>query len=411
MPIEKHLYIIPTNRDSRGSIASLINDINVALDEQKIERHQIDFVVLDSGTTQDFDLNHQQLLTSLSNSNLNAYHISTNKLDAMLRNVLEKNLANLVVGSDFSYGKMVNKISIIANTLNATYIHRRDSDVYLQKNNTQITPLVAELTAFKTDDQCIMAGSSYIGAWGIDYSDVENDITALRKLFSLSKPSYTKNQLDDYIHNKYIDGSKETFNGQLNLSESKANYIDAGNFALKNIFYAIPVSPADVTSGTDYLYHTVLEKSDWKMLYHNDRVFHQYTDDRYDRINHITYGDSKLLSRLMTTVTQHALKNVQLSNNFNEMSVQLAEAYTHAVNSNNIKTALNNTINKFITVYADIPYTNYQNVASHISQHKNYYIDKTLQDVNNFIWLINHWESILKKTQALPISDFLMAEL
>lgn len=35
MPIEKHLYIIPTNRDSRGSIASLINDINVALDEQK----------------------------------------------------------------------------------------------------------------------------------------------------------------------------------------------------------------------------------------------------------------------------------------------------------------------------------------------------------------------------------------
>lgn len=98
---------------------------------KKIECHQIDFVVLDSGTTQDFYLNHQQLLTSLSNSNLNAYHISTNKLDVMLRNVLEKNLANLVVGSDFSYGKMVNKISIIANTLNATYIHRRDSDVYL----------------------------------------------------------------------------------------------------------------------------------------------------------------------------------------------------------------------------------------------------------------------------------------
>lgn len=411
MTEEKHMYVIPTNRDSHDSIDSLVNDVKLTLAEKKLHHNQIEFVILDSGTDVDFQLNHQQLIHSIKGLKLNAYHIPSKNLDYILKDVLDSDLSELIVGEGFSYGKMVNKISIIANILHAKYIHRRDSDVYIQKHNTKITPLIAEIQAFNTNEQCIMVGSSYTGAWGIDYSDVENDIVTLRKLFSLSKPSYTVKQLDDYINNKYIAGSKETFSGSLILSESKANYIDAGNFSLRDIFQYLPVSPADITSGTDYLYHTVLGKSDWKIFYHNNRVIHKYTSDRYDRINHIIYGDSKLLSRLMTTVTQNALTDVMLSNNFREMAAQLANSYSNAVKANDIKSKLRSTLDSFIDVYSTIPYENYKKVASHVAQNKEHYIDKTIQDVNNFVLLINNWENVMKKTSTLSISDFLISEV
>lgn len=406
MTNEKHLYIIPTNRDARDSVKSLVNDIKAVINNGLLKSNQIYFVLLDSGNDKDFKLNHQQFLKSIRQLTINSYHIPVNGLDYLLENHLDMELSQLLVGEGFSYGKMVNKISIIANILNAQYIHRRDSDVYIQETQDETTPLIAEVCAFKNDPKCMMVGSSYIGAWGIDYSDVEDDIDTLRKLFSLSKPSYTDEQLDDYINNKYILGSKEHFNGNLIFSERKANYIDAGNFALKDIFQYIPVSPADVTSGTDYLYNTVLGKSDWKMLYHNDRVFHRYATDRYQMINHITYGDSKLLSRLMTKVTQTALDDVKLSSDFKKMKEQLSNSYYFAIHSSDIKTKLMITVDNFIEVYSTIPHDNYKKIASHISKNKKYYVDKTLNDVSKFILLIDKWESVMKQTRNISISKF-----
>ncbi|MGQ2283048.1 DUF6271 family protein [Apilactobacillus kunkeei] len=406
MTNEKHLYIIPTNRDARESVKSLVNDIKAVINNGLLKSNQIYFVLLDSGNDIDFKLNHHQFLKSIRQLTINSYHIPVTGLDYLLENHLDMDLSQLLIGEGFSYGKMVNKISIIANILNAQYIHRRDSDVYIQETRDETTPLIAEVCAFKNDPKCMMVGSSYIGAWGIDYSDVEDDIDTLRKLFSLSKPSYTDEQLDDYINNKYILGSKEHFDGNLIFSERKANYIDAGNFALKDIFQYIPVSPADVTSGTDYLYNTVLGKSDWKMLYHNDRVIHRYATDRYQRINHITYGDSKLLSRLMTKVTQTALNDVKLSSDFKKMNEQLSNSYYVAVHSSDIKTKLMMTVDNFIEVYSTIPHDNYKKIASHISKNKKYYVDKTLNDVSKFILLIDKWESVMQQTRNISISEF-----
>lgn len=406
MTSEKHLYAIPTNRDASKSIKSLANDIAVAIDEHVLLPEQLIFVLLDSSTQATFDRNHAQLKASFKALKITCLHIPVSAFDAHLNQALDPKLAALVVGSGFSYGKMVNKISIIAHLLGAHYIHRRDSDVYLQANNTQITPLIAEMRAFNENDQFLLVGSSYLGAWGIDYSDVADDLPTLRKLFSLSKPTYSPSQLDDYINNKYVQGSTETFPGDLAFSEQKSNYIDAGNFALKEVFLKIPVSPANVTSGTDYLYHTLVGKSGWRMVYHNDRVVHQYNENRYDQIDHLTYGNSKLLSRLMTTVTNSALTDVSLSDDFNDMAQQVAAAYLSTVDSAELLAKLKTTIQKFVAVYASIDLPHYQAIATNVAQQPDAYLEKTITDVHHFIDLIQNWPAILKNTQALELAPF-----
>lgn len=179
MTSDKHLYAIPTNRDASKSIKGLANDIAVAIDEHVLLPEQLIFVLLDSSTPATFDRNHAQLKASFKALQITCLHIPVSAFDARLNQVLDPKLAALVVGSGFSYGKMVNKISIIAHLLGAHYIHRRDSDVYLQANNTQITPLIAEMRAFNENDQFLLVGSSYLGAWGIDYSDVADDLPTL----------------------------------------------------------------------------------------------------------------------------------------------------------------------------------------------------------------------------------------
>ncbi|USS90480.1 DUF6271 family protein [Fructilactobacillus carniphilus] len=405
MTAAQHLYVIPTNREAGASIASLLDEIKIAFAQGKLSPDQLVLVVLDSGNEHDFAVNHDQLLHSLAGSAIKAYHVTADDFDQLLRQAVDPDVVDLVVGEEFSYGKMVNKISIMANLLGTRYVHRRDSDVYLQADRS-VTPLLAELEGFAIDDKVKLVGSSYIGAWGIDYSDVEDDQETLRKLFSLSKPNYTTAQLDDYINNKYVEGSKETFTGKLTFSEKKANYIDAGNFALKDIFLNVPVSPANVTSGTDYLYHNALGKSDWKMLYHNDRVIHRYNKDRYDRINHILYGDSKLLSRLMTTVTKRALQDQTLSDDFAVMSQQLADAYVAALKSDNLNDDLKDTFAKFVVVYAAIPHENYQAVAQHVAQHEDEYLAKTVRDVQNFVTLLRKWPDVMAETKKISLQEF-----
>ncbi|USS88186.1 DUF6271 family protein [Fructilactobacillus hinvesii] len=362
-------------------------------------------MVLDSGNEHDFSINHQHLIAAVADASINPYHVKADYFDQLLQKTVNPAAVDLIVGEEFSYGKMVNKISIIANLLGTRYVHRRDSDVYLQRDHS-VTPLLAELAGFALDDKVKLVGSSYVGAWGIDYSDVEDDQETLRKLFSLSKPNYTTAQLDDYIKNKYVAGSKEFFNGRLTFSESKANYIDAGNFALKDIFLSVPVSPATVTSGTDYLYHNALGKSDWKMLYHNDRVVHKYNEDRYERINHILYGDSKLLSRLMTTVTKRALQGKALSDDFKEMATQLADDYEEALETDDLQNDLENTFAKFVAVYASIPHENYQEVAHHVAQHKDEYLQKTIADVHNFVKLLRKWPDVMAATKKISLQSF-----
>ena len=224
--MKKHLYVIPTNRLCVSSQESLFNEKKLC----ELLDDEIAFAVIDSSSEQDAQHNKEKLISlSLKTKLHNIYYINATEFDSEINrnigNLLdEKALKDCILGTEFSYGKAANRSFLVAGILKADYLHRRDSDVYLQKIKEKwLLPLEQEIkylgkTVESIEDllavryknkKTYMVGSGYIGDWGIDYKCLKTDEENLLKMFSLSKPNFSQDEIRTYIKEKYVDGSNE----------------------------------------------------------------------------------------------------------------------------------------------------------------------------------------------------------
>lgn len=397
-------YIIPTNKECTKYLKSILAEISFVE-----EKYNLFFyvVILDSATPNDYSKNHAYL-KNVKFKNSKLLHICSQLLDDDITYNLNRRVSNniikLVTGNEFSYGKMNNKISIIANILGTDYIHRRDSDVALQYyNNNIVSPLEVEILTFLNTKNIFMVGSSYIGDWGIDYKKYEDDLDLLLKLFALSKPNYSERELHQYIKEKYIYGCRDNYNGKDDISFKKSNYIDAGNFSIYKIFKYYPVPPAIGVSGTDYFYHFILNNLEKSKIFHNRRVLHKYSEDRYQITSNNTYDLSKLYSRVFTQYNNEVL-DIMTQNKNNVLNKQpLISAYQKTLQNKKVLNNSNDIISRFKEVYID----NYIGDIDFIKNIDNYKVIKKIElDVKEFIILIENWSLIMQNTKKISLKKY-----
>lgn len=390
-----HLYVVPTNRRSVESISSLFTEIK--------DLPNFTGILLDSSEGQDYLDNHNAFL-KVKRDLTTVYHVKQATLDDKLQSALLDEgiptaVIELVTGNVFSYGRLMNRTSLIAEIFGCRYVHRRDSDTSLQyREGRVVKPIELENRGFS--DNKFLVGSSYIGDWGIDYKDVETDMSALKALFSLSKPAYSDAQLEDYITNKYVKGSTDVYHGMDVISSEKTNYIDVGNMAYRDIFRYLPVSPAVLTSGTDYLYLNIFDQLKLPMIYHNRRVNHQYTSNRYDLMSYLKYDQSKALSRVMKVYLSSIIGEIS-AQSMSDLGDSVAQLAREKANSSELAASANRTLTKFVKIYGSLPYTHYKEGAKLIDSMKSELIKKTQADVLEFATLAEMWPSIIKAVENI----------
>lgn len=404
---DKHLFIIPTHKECISAIEGYLTEL-ISIGSYT----NLVFVLLDSSKKEDFCKNHQKLLEYRRKvSDLSIYHVKQELLDRIIIESLEGNLSekiiNLLVGETFSYGKMMNRIAIIANLLGCNYIHRRDSDTRPQLfQNMSVSSLEIELKllgSYWENKQIFMVGSSYVGDWGIDYSELSDDMNLLKKLFKLSKSNYTEEQLEDYIINKYINGSSDFYHGIDYYSFQQNNYIDAGNYSLYKIFNFIPVNPAINTSGTDYIYHELLEIYDYSKLFHNRRVVHEYSKNRYQLIPNNLYNEAKLYSRLVGIYNKKMCKYVQRKlqecNDFKNIRQLMIEGYNSLLSIEDMKNEVTKMISEFEHTYREIANKKYDDFLLSFDFNFDKIYENVKLKISNYIILLEYWDSIVSLTK------------
>lgn len=388
----KHILIIPTHLEAKDAIIDHVQELR---DISHLEEWA--YVILDSSSKEDRHINEEAILECKKKMpDLRIYHIIQDEFDCAIKTVIhDQRIFDLLIGNQFSYGKMMNRISMIAIILDADYIHRRDSDTFIQKDASPLEIENIFLGSQFEDKEIMMVGSSYCGNWGIDYSDIE-DFSILKKLFRLSKPYYSDEQLTKYINDKYVMGSKEKYEGKDFFSFLQSDYIDAGNFSYQNIFKYIPVNPAVCTSGTDYIYHDYIDILKKGRLYHNRRVLHQYNDNRYNAIDYTSYTKAKLYSRLVKIFNSQMKKDLMDKKiDLNNIDVAVSDAYKKILKKDDIDQLLMNMINDFYDSYLSIKDKKYDEILEYIKDNKQDIIESTKSKINDYTILIDHWKDIV----------------
>ena len=408
--MKKHLLCIPTNRFCAESIESLYNEMfyNRKADEE------LHFAVIDSSEGRDSYENQKALADVAQRVKCsNAYYVPVGDFDENLQDMAgdfldEFSLKDAVVGNEYSYGKAANRSFMLAIMLGADYIHRRDSDVYLQRINDEwLRPIDIEAEYLGQtipndilrneevqvdSNRVYMVGSGYVGDWAVDYSSLKDDEESLLMLVSLAKPNFSREQLKNYIDSKYVQGSRESYTSD-EISYLRRNNIDVGNSSLFSIFRYVPLSPASYTSGTDYLYHGILDALGYPYLFHNRKVIHKYDENRYEVLTNVMYHYTKALSRCNGEIYRKLYSELKKEAG-TPIDISLARKVSetlHSVADERWEDVLNEKLNKTIMTFRQTKNDDICSCAEYIENNKDSIVGKVTCDAKTHALLIKHW--------------------
>ncbi len=412
--MDKHLYFIPTNRECSSCIENIFDELEEV--KNNIAFSNIYVLLLDSSDKKSQKLNKVAFIKKMEHIGIKHYfYLKQNDCDDYISSIVcnhpqEKKLLKLLNGNVFSYGMAANRGFIIAASLGCKFVHRRDSDVFLQNKNIiplelelnylgkskkDVDKLIFENTDSKKSQIIYMVGSGYKGNWAIDYEDLCGDIETLIKLFHLSKPKYSRSELVRYINDKYINGTKENYISD-EFSYKKSSDIDVGNLSIYDIFLKLPFSPAIATSGTDYFYHSILDCYNKSKLYHNRKVLHRYDDSRYDKNRDMSqYHISKAKSRCSKIYYEKLYSKLQIDSDKEEINVE--KIYNQMINIANLDLVKEQekVIDSMINIFKNTNLEKYQNMSNTISVNKNNIINQTSKDMIDHAFLIKYWNDII----------------
>lgn len=197
-------------------------------------------------------------------------------------------LRQLYPDGHINYGRVYNKIYVLAAALGARQVHRRDSDTYAQvvRRNDQDSYLFpVELEVELLDKQVEgrpvwLVGGGYTGKWSIDIDHliVDPDTRDLRRFFNcLSIPE----EEHDVVLHEHIRGNSAPYQSdKLEVDSNKEP--DCGNMAMVEVFEHLPCSPVRYALGGDYFTFACLIEANLGRVYHNRAVVHAHTPCRYD---------------------------------------------------------------------------------------------------------------------------------
>src|SRR6187402_2702083 len=167
-----------------------------------------------------------------------------------------------------NYGITMNKLSLLAQILQASYVHRRDSDVLvrLKSSGRVCYPAEVEREGFRRTVNGMapqVVGGTYSGKWSIDVDLLTSDDDGVRTLLDcLSIPEESQHEFLEQARQEASDGRQPEL--------IAANAVpDAGSIAFGSAIRLLPCSTSPLTGGTDYFPAKVLRECGQPVLSHN----------------------------------------------------------------------------------------------------------------------------------------------
>jgi len=425
--MERHIYAIPTHRQCSESLDSLIRE--VTLSESGFCRdHEVDIsvVVVDASEPEAAAKNRAALKTLSTKLNrFNTHHFTVESLDDMCNEALialgarnREELSPLLTGNKYSYGMAANRTFLLAAFFGADYLHRRDSDTFLQHTEAKnvLSPLDLELkylgkklgpagvvspraSAPYLSDRIYMVGSGCVGDWSVDYEDlVEKNIESLYRLVQVSKPAMPYAEIKDYVDRKYVLGSREKYERDF-LSLKFESFIDVGNSSVFEVYNQLPVSPAVQTSGVEYFFHEVLGALKMPKLYHNRKTIHRYDSGRYDKDKANSYHLTKAKARCLAPLYASLYKTIAAEpGEYFESGVFNADKISDCLMllaDKNIRREQEGILTLMANSYTETGITKYVEAAKYILSQKSAILEQSVRDVYNHALLTKEWPNLI----------------
>lgn len=320
------LYVMPTDRPCIENACSYLPEI-VHVDEQ--EGGRTAFLVLGDGTAEVDDANRRSLKEHPRARGL--HYVAKAEMDRWLAGLVAKlpertggRLAD-ILGTGVkkhSYGVILDRLFLLAASLGASTLHRRDSDTLLPASSDPGTfPYAAEVRflgrrysefpelAYASDAPIQMVGSSYLGDWAGDFSRLyDRDPMLLYRQVALNYPGRPRDEVMKLAEKRFVGGSTTPDAAPRVVFD---RLVELGNCSFSGIFRELPVSPLCAATATDYLLHDLLFLHRTPPVYHPHRVMHRHTDERRSPSRVVNYHLSSARYKVYNFYMQQVLSGLR----------------------------------------------------------------------------------------------------
>lgn len=317
MFVIKRSYSIVTNRKLIGEYVSTY--VDEILNIQEKSNQEVIFNVIDE-SSKDVQEYNRQLLQEYKDNNIKMCFFDSAKqkhLFDYMRKYLNDNIVSLLDYDGFSYSRAMNKQFLLSNIIHADFLHRRDSDVKIMKDkfgfpsDIEINFLgkkVSETYNYDignienhNDDQVIyLVGSGYSGNsdWKADFGALkESDFELIAEIASLF--NYGDKLAKEYL-NEIVTGDVNTNKELIFLPNKNHPNPICGNISYYCIFNYMPCCTVLSTIGSDNLIRTFLKRLNSPIVYHNNFVYHKFSDNRNNNdIKYIKNYWPRLINKLI----------------------------------------------------------------------------------------------------------------
>lgn len=296
------VFIIPTHRDCKKSVCSLIEEIK----KIKCNRDKV-LVVVDNSKKSIYEQNHVFLKSKTSEVNYPIYHIGLEQMDSILTQIANdigmssQRIKEMMLPDDIDYAKIYNMIYLLTVILGANRFHRRDSDCYYDNSYQELKYAInaeekflginlnqikneinmVEVREYKENEKICIVGGDYLGNWNLDLEELarssENIAKRLLEICDIPSDGIEQQMKEVYSFNIDVEEHKPVLKNTFQVVKVP----ECGNMAMEEIFRYLPNILGKNGMGFDYFTYFIAFLYKVPIVFHYNPILHIHDSKRY----------------------------------------------------------------------------------------------------------------------------------
>ncbi|WP_428751458.1 DUF6271 family protein [Vibrio cionasavignyae] len=431
--MKKICLCLPTNRECASTIELLYRESLSAIDHFMVE---IKLLVLDTSIGEAAIKNRNAVNEIRPTDKVEVIYLDESSQRAFLSRIAKKaqipedRFQSLMLPKSVSYGACTNRAFIIASALGCSSIHRRDSDcTYQSKNGAIVYPLYNELRAIgeKAADVCELmtetdltteqkelpisvVGASFIGEMSVDIGEIAsiNQQAYFDTVSLWAKPSLNPSEKRALVEKSFRGGGQSRFvEDETKLGAADPMFMDMCNIAFENVHEQFPLPPAKNTIGSDYFLMHLIHNSSLPGVVHNRHIDNFYTPERRTEQGFREY-QFRFVKFLLSMPYYHECYRLMAEENSNLLDKNQAINVPCVLDILRSSLTISSeegyrVIEQLISTYCALG-SKYERFANQLNEKAELLIAQAREDMADFVFLAECWESAILAAKALQVN-------
>jgi Family of unknown function (DUF6271) len=425
---------LPTNRECAAAISAMAEEAEYAAKHFDVEVH---LLILDSSDADSF-WGHAKIVNAVrGRPNVVTWHLDESAQRDFLREVIERSgvarpdlMLDLMLPAENSYGACTNRAFLLAGALGCDTVSRRDSDSRFQvARGASVFPIHHELTSLgksaaeaskgvsevvldpaHADQPVVLVGSSFIGELSVDIGEIyELDQDVYYDVVSLWAPG----DWSDAEKRRLVDQSFRGQDGPFTHDRSTLTIVDPMHVDMHNIGFCqvheqVPLPSATNTIGSDYFLIHLVYDAKLPGVQHNRNIVNFYTPERRTQSGFVAY-QMRLVKFFLSMLYLHfiyrrmAAAGRKLVDDRNRIQAsEIAEFVRESMGLDRAENIVR--LKKLDRAYRRLG-GKYAAFADILLPRRQQLLDEALQDMENFVLLIESWDRLIHAGKAVGVDQ------